>query len=312
MNNPEVIKNIKQLNRLLGMPLTPSITTTLMRVNTKLQKTIEVSVEIREGIIQLANILDIDKSQRGILEIWNDIYNKLSKQEVEIKGPELENTVEEKKKNHIINMSISSKVILKRLSKINKYRGRLLTIVTIPERYIYNGKWVNNGSPAINFYLSCRNCGFYNSSGASNDVNFKGIWFPFLGIDNDGWIRKSQFICDSKDFISSLENFFNLSVKKGDFLYYFLEKFSHWWQVSVSAAMPNIGDYYLWNIHPDLAKLKAIALNYDYDFIKSSFIPRDDIVKAYLLNINTDIENIIEPNIINSWLSENNALCRSE
>jgi hypothetical protein len=92
-----------------------------------------------------------------------------------------------------------------------------------------------------------------------------------------------------------------------------LEKFSHWWQVSISAALPSAPDA-LWNTHPELIALKPIALSYDYYWSPDKgydyFTENSKIVKIY--GVPECSRQLSEPEQVNAWLRELNALCAQE
>ena len=91
----------------------------------------------------------------------------------------------------------------------------------------------------------------------------------------------------------------------------FFEKFSHWWQVSISSAM-DVGANSLWNHDPFLLKVKILALEYSFELS-----PRDDITYFKPLNEDEKItryiikeieDEYISPRDVNQWLDRNDAL----
>jgi len=227
-----------------------------------------------------------------------------------------------------------------------KYENRDLVVLPILDdskgaQIIFNsnGKWCPNGGIGPG-YLSSKNCPFYMSTGVSNPdaVNFPGMWFPFFRIKTSipgqdrsiskqerGWIYKAWGLQSVSQLRQRLENTFEIlrptGPETGDFLYCFLEKFSHWWQIQLSLQLPITQEKTLWDTSDILKKFKEIVLKYDYDHFggdKNCFIPRktQSINKKYTLDsspCHTFQKSIIEvsadtiiidntPEHINKWL----------
>jgi hypothetical protein len=200
------------------------------------------------------------------------------------------------------------------ITLVGRYLSRKIMIIDIPNKYLFNNnKWLTMSSNVG--YPDCGKCAFYYSTGTSNTgkANFPDVWFPFLRIKEDkkkertksskerGWIRKA---CGLHDVIKIKEILITGKIKYDNFMILFLTKFSHWWQLQISAAMSSDS---MWNTHTELIKLKALVLNNDY------FLGKD------LLSCNNNISNIIVsneilidsdvPENINKWLLDNGALC---
>jgi hypothetical protein len=150
------------------------------------------------------------------------------------------------------------------------------------------------------------------------------MWFPFFRIKTSnanedspigrGWIYKAWGLQSVKQLRKRLSDKFQIPEVKEqeneskDFLYCFLEKFSHWWQIQLSLQLPLEPDT-LWDTTPILKKLKEIAINYDYDHFGGDH-------KCFLKNANTPKEYTLKedgpdqtynntddnPEIINEWL----------
>ena len=192
------------------------------------------------------------------------------------------------------------------------YINRSLVVLPIPDdsktlQIIFNsdGKWCPNGGIGPGYPKSII-CPFYRSTGVSNTgaVNFPNMWFPFFRIKTSkasqdssigrGWIYKAWGLQSVKQLRKRLFNKFQIPEVKEeeseskDFLYCFLEKFSHWWQIQLSLQLP-VEPGTLWDTNPILKKLKHIALNYDYDHFGGDH-------KCFLKNANTPKKYILESN----------------
>jgi hypothetical protein len=201
------------------------------------------------------------------------------------------------------------------------YEDRFCTIVPIPKIAFNTQKpprWLPTGGVSPG-YLSCINCGFFKSSGKSNEgKNFQGMWFPFLRVketeklyDSDqpkGWIHKAYNLSTAREFKTRLSDTFKIPIT--EFLDIFLEKYSHWWQIQISAALPSAPDSH-WNTHPELIRLKAIVLNFDYIHLadKPSQVWQENpkIIKEYRIPECT--RRVVDPKEVNIWLAKNSALC---
>ena len=220
------------------------------------------------------------------------------------------------------------------------YGGRFLVVLDIPNdndthQIIFNGrgKWCPNGGIGPG-YPEAKKCPFYKSTGTSNssiDANFPNMWFPFFRIKTKnpnetsptgrGWIYKAWGLQSVTQLRQRLYKNFNIPLQESgkeltsDFLYCFLEKFSHWWQIQLSLQLP-IDSNTLWDISPILQKLKNIVLTYDYDHFRNDqdcFIKRE--VPLILIKYNLQSEPIHNyekqpkangsdkiPETINNWL----------
>lgn len=205
---------------------------------------------------------------------------------------------------------------------------RLFTIIDVPRYAFYNNTWLYCGSPDQT-RRRCTRCAFYLSTGTSNDVNFPNIWFPFLRMKENennmssmkrGWINKSQGLVNpyaetekpfTRQFSKKFRQFFKEKYNEDINQYintfkYFFEKFSHWWQVSISAALDTNADSG-WNNDPFLLKIKILVLQYDYLYFENEFVPRNDIIKRYL--VRNPRHELTTPEEVNNWLQTNDALC---
>jgi hypothetical protein len=195
------------------------------------------------------------------------------------------------------------------------YGCRNLVVLPIPDdstraQIIFNsqGKWCPNGGVGPG-YPTSKFCPFYKSTGHSNETNFPDMWFPFFRIKTSipgqnksiatqerGWIYKAWGLQSVTQLRTRLRERLkkaipSLSEEKepltSDFLYCFLEKFSHWWQIQLSLQLP-VKEGTLWETSPILQELKNIVENYDYDHFggKNCFIPRGEnkIRQLYLLS----------------------------
>jgi hypothetical protein len=203
---------------------------------------------------------------------------------------------------------------------------RTLTIVEIPKRAFYGNVWLYDGSSHI-FRPSCKNCPFYLSTGTSNDINFPNVWFPFLRIketedktfvnQDRGWIYKASMLKNSRRFKDAFDKLFKNRNPEDNIVKYektfnsFFEKFSHWWQVSISAAM-DVDASSVWNHDPFLLKVKILALEYNFKLNPRNdnyFTIKDENEKITRYIINQVENEYIRPEDINIWLKKQNSLC---
>ena len=192
---------------------------------------------------------------------------------------------------------------------------RHLTVVSIPkDNFNKKNQWLPSGR-YMN-WNTCQKCAFYLSTGTSNEgKNFPGMWFPFMRVQERsggtmprGWLDKSYglegtSINNPSDVLKMLNKKFD--VKITDFLMVFFEKFSHWWQVSISASLPSAPDS-MWNTHAELRFIRDIALAYVFDNF-SGFVKSEKIIQKYI--VPECVTKADSPEEINSWLLKNNALC---
>ena len=164
-----------------------------------------------------------------------------------------------------------------------------------------NGKWCPNGGIGPS-YPTSKICPFYKSTGVSNpsSVNFPNMWFPFFRIKTSqekqgsnipkGWIYKAWGLQSVKQLRERLTERFQIPAptfpETSDFLYCFLEKFSHWWQIQLSLQLP-IDEGTMWSTNDILKKMKDIVLNYDYDHFGGDY-------KCFIKNTNTPEKYILE------------------
>jgi hypothetical protein len=220
----------------------------------------------------------------------------------------------DKIEEEIVKASIEEKVNQYPVESCIVYTGRHLITIPVPEKYFNSkGQWAPMG--AYQKYNTCKSCGFYLSTGTSNEgKNFPGMWFPFMRIreigkteyiDMDrGWITKAFGL---KSYTPALKDLEKLGVPTTPFLLVFLEKFSYWWQVQISASLPSSPDS-LWSVHPELIKLKSILMEYDYTNY-DGLIRNPDIIKEY--TVGRCERRYTEPEEVNTWLREHNALCEN-
>jgi hypothetical protein len=224
--------------------------------------------------------------------------------------------------DQIVKKSIKNNVLEEKAISCSIYKEgnnrRDLVIVPVPKRYINNKskKWLPNS--IFNTLGDCINCGFYLSTGTSNiGKNFPGMWFPFLRIQEKdkkyssdmekGWIYKASGL--HREHPKFWEKLIEFGIKKTEFLEkVFFEKFSHWWQVQISAALPLTQDS-LWNSHEELIKLKTIALMFDYTFTEGWKRNSNIVTKWYVPECNYTLS---KPEEINNWLLQNKALCETK
>jgi len=245
----------------------------------------------------------------------------------------LDDTIDEIK--HIVETSIEidRRTIQKTTISSIKYitnPTRILTIVKVPETTFNTSEkpstWSYDGSSDV-FRPTCKNCPFYLSSGTSNEVNFPNVWFPFLRIKETknrkyfnqprGWIHKSTMLCNSRRFKNAFYQLFkdkfdeDIEPKSKNTFITFFEKFSHWWQVSISCVL-DVDPSSLWNHDPFLLKVKLLAIEYSFELNPrddiTHFKPRneDEKITRYIINDIEDEYNI--PEDINEWLDRNDAL----
>lgn len=229
---------------------------------------------------------------------------------------------QEEKERTIVRKSIHENVSVGKTVGCSQYGNpvRDLVVVSIPKYALNNqGGWNNNGASIGTAYV-CKNCPFYLSSGTSNTNNFPGIWFPFVRIQEKkkefstdmhrGWISKVFGLhreggtYGGKEFWPGLEK---MGVKRSQFLEeVFFEKFSHWWQVQISAALP-LTQKSLWNSHKELIVLKQVALTMNYESFEGWLKPKKPIVTRWA--VGKCEKNLHTPEEVNSWLAKHNALC---
>ena len=190
-------------------------------------------------------------------------------------------------------------------------KRRHLTTIPIPAIYFNQKKqWLPEGRYMK--WHTCKACAFYLSTGTSNEgANFPGMWFPFMRMQEQagktmprGWLSKAYGLEGS----SLQEKLAQIGIEQTPFLFTFFEKFSYWWQISMSAALPSRPDS-LWNVHPELRKVRDAALMYVYDRW-DGFARSDQMVQEYLV---PECEERAEsPEAINAWLGRHNSLCAPE
>ena len=192
---------------------------------------------------------------------------------------------------------------------------RNIVIVKVPEQYFTEkGTWIPEGR----YYRpnTCKNLAYYLSSGTSNEgKNFPNMWFPFLrvktsekGNEPKGWLDKAYGLETSIMLFKHLKKSFNIDVMSKTpemmFLLVFLEKFSYWWQITISASLPSPDDT-KWN-EPILRKIRDLALTYEYD-TWSGFKKNKNIIQKYLIPSCND--RLTVPEDVNTRLKMYRALC---
>jgi hypothetical protein len=260
-------------------------------------------------------------SDKGTVDQLLETLEDAGKDGVEIDEviDDMDTPMDAEEEEKIVKTSVSKKVVgMETLSCIT-YIARYMIMVPVPKNmFNHQKRWLPTEGVGPG-YPECKNCAFYFSTGTSNEgKNFPGMWFPFLRIketlkrnsyDQDrGWIHKAHNLSTANTLKQQLSKKFG--IKMTPFLDVFLEKFSHWWQVSISAALPSAPDA-LWNIHPELIALRPIALSYDYyaypDKGHDHLIANPGIVKIY--DVPDCSRNLAQPEEVNAWLREYGALC---
>lgn len=188
-----------------------------------------------------------------------------------------------------------------------EYDGRNLVVLPIPDdrtgkQIIFNsqGKWCPNGGVGPG-YPSCKTCPFYQSTGRSNETNFPSMWFPFFRIKTSipgqpksiatqerGWIYKAWGLQSVTQLRTRLNKKFHQKIPlpdpknqiTSDYLYCFLEKFSHWWQIQLSLQLP-VNQEALSSLPEIFKNFIDIVKDYDYDHfgVNNFFIPREESKK---------------------------------
>lgn len=221
----------------------------------------------------------------------------------------------------VVRNSVKKNVVAKTGESCAVYGPRKIVVIKVPDQYI-NFRPSKKTDPPMWLpqspqygYPTCRYCAFYLSTGTSNmSKNFPGMWFPVSRIkttekkysdDMDrGWLSKMYGLQNLPEMWQGLAK---LGLPKSDFLIVFFEKFSHWWQVQISAALPS-DPRSLWNVHEELIKLKGIVLN--WDFFRYEGFNKEKIITAYIVGNcnNTQLES---PEEVNQWLEQHDALCQT-
>lgn len=231
---------------------------------------------------------------------------------------------QEEKETAIVRKSVQQNVSAEKTVSCAQYGNPVRDFVLVPvPKFAFNnqGGWNNNGA-GLGTIHKCKNCPFYLSSGTSNmGKNFPGMWFPFVRIQekkkilssdqNRGWIWKVYGLqreggtYGGKDFWAGLEK---MGIKRTQFLEeVFFEKFSHWWQVQISAALP-LTQKSLWNSHRELIALKEVALTMNYESFEGWYKPKKPIVTRWAVGKCDSV--LSSPEQANAWLKKHNALCQ--
>lgn len=186
--------------------------------------------------------------------------------------------------------------------------------------YVGDGYFYTPYHPSLQFPKGAENCGFYYSTGTSNELgaNFPGMWFPFYGIKTRkyddsktpiGWIHKASGL--RVDLVMRYLESKGLKItEEADkkTLNFFLEKFNFWWQIQISATLPQ-GAESLFNTNQLMMQLKGILLSNIMDYNGLIKDVDNQIVTYY--DLDTKICQKIEESddkSVNSWLIQNNAL----
>lgn len=281
-------------------------------INIKLtNKEFIVDENVQKAIEAYAQTQGVQTENKSIRYIWSELYSKKGVVKVpeEVKQVATEEDKQITVEKEVVERDIQDKIIILKVSSpLIAYQKRIMTAIKVPKYALNkNGAWISNGIST--FYPSCTRCGFYLSTGVSNEANFPGVWFPFLRINTEekrGWIQKAQTLQNSPSFKKALAKK-GIEVKQNSFLYYFFEKFSHWWQVSISAALQT--ENTLWNVHPDLLAIKTLALTRVFDLVDEVLKRDPSVVKCYKLKDN--VVNIVNnPEDVNAWLDKSEALCK--
>jgi hypothetical protein len=289
----------------------------------------------REMLKKAAHALGLEPGKEIKAVIAQQILNMLNS-----------HTLEPGEEKKIFEESMNENIIKKTVdTTINYYHSgsdkiRTMTIIKIPPSpsniiltTLTVGKtphWIPGGT--YSNYNTCTSIGFYLSSGSSNAINYKGVWFPFSRIreistntpsessDHKGYIKKFWGLNANAILIQRLKELLGLHLS--EFITRALfEKFSHWWQVQISAALGTDPDS-LWNVHKELIAIKSICFMYVYDmydgFISLEKLSSNKkyknikykIITEYIIPNNPPI-TLKDPIEINKWLVNNNALCES-
>jgi len=232
-----------------------------------------------------------------------------------------QSATDEKREATIVAASIKKNVNKVSLIETIVYKlngDRVMTVVPVPKNAFNDqGRWLPSGGVTPG-YLLCKNCGFYLSTGTSNaGQNFPGMWFPFVRVQTKakeysyekekGWIYKAYNLSTAKLYLERLKARFGIQIT--DFLLAFMEKFSHHWQIQISAALPSDPES-LWNTHRELMTLKPIVLAFDYfNFPERGepFVANAKIATEY--EVPRVSATITRPEEVNTWLEKNGALC---
>jgi hypothetical protein len=196
--------------------------------------------------------------------------------------------------------------------------SRYLCVAPMPEKYQTK--------------LGATNQGMFYSTGSSNaSMNFADVWFPTQGVQlektydaSPGWVikfysnvfndvffgwrkgfcaivdgKKSKDICTKYD--TTIKNCCDLYKN-------FLDKFSFWYQVTISARLGGA----FWD-RDDMEILKEYALSYDWDGKKKEFVKaKGDRSPLYVSQESCqDITDLPREEInilMNSWLKDQDAI----
>lgn len=188
------------------------------------------------------------------------------------------------------------------LIDVYDFKDRQIICVPIQKKYFSSDGIFNRALSNYTYQDSCRNIAFYKSSGKTeNEHIYKNVWFPFMRMTKKNWLMKCFGMITM--FMNQNENYFyntnkTIFVKKTPEIIYFMNRFSFWWQLRISAMLADPNS--IWFMDKDFFNLKELAINYESTFKgfqKSDFI-------LYKLN-NTGIEI----NDVNEFLEKNDALC---
>jgi len=286
-------------------------TETIKAIVCRVQKTPSC---IRKAQLQrLARLLDVD--DRGTMKQILERINNWNPGE-EKTPPILSDT----KETAIVQDSIRRNIIGRNAGPCMMYDGtytRYIIIIPVPNPQLNmndRGQWLPEGRYMK--WNTCKNIAYYLSTGTSNaGKNFPGMWFPFMRVQeregemSRGWLDKAYGLEGTvvrDGCLARLQS--QLGVHITPFLLVFFEKFSYWWQVSISAALPT-SPTALWNTHPELIALKPLALSYVYD--RFDGFRKGDVADIY--HVQSPCPNHANtPESINRWLLSNDALCYSE
>jgi len=242
--------------------------------------------------------------------------------------PEEKQTIEESNKRH------SNVVKIQQCITFILYgKSRYFCIVPVPNQGDYyisskTNQWYQGLGHFTQKVIS-KNCPFFFSTGTSNEgANFPDMWFPFYRLQTVeivkphitkpvGYIKKAYGLGHNKPLDNAVLKALkrigtDINESDAKLLNSFLEKFSYWWQVQISASLPQ-GDKSLFLTNGFFIRLKSILLSYNEDV--KNLIPnvKNIIITKYDLDPKKACKMKIEdPKEVNDWLRSNNALVMNE
>lgn len=188
------------------------------------------------------------------------------------------------------------------LLDVYNFKERQITCVPIQQKYFSSDGVFNRALSNYTYQDSCQNIAFYKSSGKTeNEYIYKNVWFPFMRCTKKNWFMKcfgmiTMFMNQNTNYFHSPDKMLN--IKKTPEVIYFMNRFSFWWQLRISAmlAEPNS----IWFMDENFFNLRELALNYESTF---KGFERSEMIVYKLNNTGIEIEDI------NNFLEKNDALC---